>query len=235
MKTIKVIAVFAGVCLLAVMGFIYSGQYNVGADVPHWQFNAGLLEILREQSIDVHAKGLEVPVLDDPALIAEGAEHNAPMCSGCHLAPGMENTEIRTGLYPQPRNLAEARPSGEDEDADHAAARRFWIIKHGIKMSAMAAWGTTHDDQSIWALVAFLRKLPELSPGQYKEMTATSGGHAHAAHHAAPEQPAAGEADPVHEHGESMDTDDAEPDGHHHDTGEGHEHGDGDAEHPHSH
>jgi mono/diheme cytochrome c family protein len=235
MKTINVIAGFAAVCLVAAMGFIYSGQYNIGADVPHWQFNAGLLEILREQSIDVHAKGLEVPALDDQALIAEGAEHYAPMCSGCHLAPGVENTEIRTGLYPQPRNLAEARASGEDENAGRAAARRFWIIKHGIKMSAMPAWGTSHDDKSIWAIVAFLRKLPELSPAQYQALTAAGGGHHHSEHLAAPEAPDAGADDHVQEHGDSMDTHDAETDGHHHDAGAEHAQGDNEAEPPHSH
>lgn len=45
----------------------------------------------------------------------------------------------------------------------------FWIIKHGIKMSAMPAWGGSHDDATIWSMVAFLRKLPDMTPAQYKE------------------------------------------------------------------
>ena len=48
----------------------------------------------------------------------------------------------------------------------------FWVIKHGIKMSAMPAWGSSHDDPTIWSMVAFLRKLPELSPEQYKSIVA---------------------------------------------------------------
>jgi hypothetical protein len=31
----------------------------------------------------------------------------------------------------------------------------------------VAAWGRTHDDTLIWDMVAFLRKLPALSPAQY--------------------------------------------------------------------
>ena len=46
------------------------------------------------------------------------------------------------------------------------------MIKHGIKMSAMPAWGSSHDDATIWSMVAFLQKLPDLSPTQYKDIVA---------------------------------------------------------------
>jgi len=73
----------------------------------------------------------------------------------------MGDSEIRRGLYPQPPLLAQER-------IDPKAA--FWVIKHGIKMSAMPAWGTSHDDLTIWSMVAFLRKLPDLTPAQYKDL-----------------------------------------------------------------
>jgi hypothetical protein len=50
----------------------------------------------------------------------------------------------------------------------------FWAIKHGIKMSAMPAWGVSHDDATIWSMVAFLQKLPDMSPAQYKDIVARS-------------------------------------------------------------
>ena len=49
--------------------------------------------------------------------------------------------------------------------------RAFWIIKHGIKMSAMPAWGKTLDDAAIWDLVAFVRKLPEMTPETYAQLS----------------------------------------------------------------
>jgi len=36
----------------------------------------------------------------------------------------------------------------------------------------MPAWGPTHNDQRIWAMVAFLQKLPDLTPEQYQILTA---------------------------------------------------------------
>ncbi|HTM80256.1 cytochrome c, partial [Asticcacaulis sp.] len=50
---------------------------------------------------------------------------------------------------------------------DLTPAEQFWVIKHGIKLTAMPAWGLTHNDTLIWDMVAFLHKLPTLSPAQY--------------------------------------------------------------------
>ena len=152
---------------LAVAGgglFVASGIYDIGADAPHTRPVELLIAALRERSIERHAASIQTPPLDDPKLIAEGAEHYAAMCSGCHLAPGMADNELRPGLYPQPPLLY--RHSHENP------AEQFWIIKHGIKLTAMPAWGPTHDDQAIWGMVAFLQKLPSLSAEQYAQMTA---------------------------------------------------------------
>ena len=39
-------------------------------------------------------------------------------------------------------------------------------------MSAMPAWGMSHDDATIWSMVAFLQKMPDMSAEQYKEIVA---------------------------------------------------------------
>lgn len=35
----------------------------------------------------------------------------------------------------------------------------------------MPAWGATHDDDRMWAMVAFIRSLPELDESQYTILT----------------------------------------------------------------
>lgn len=157
------IVLWSLVLVLAAVAYAYSGLYDIGADAHHTRPVASLLQLLRERSIAARAADLAVPRLDDPQRILDGAGHYAAMCTGCHLAPGMPDSEIRPGLYPQPPNLSRVR-------VDPRAA--FWIVKHGIKMSAMPAWGTNHDDDDIWSMVAFVQKLPELSPEQYKEIVA---------------------------------------------------------------
>lgn len=75
----------------------------------------------------------------------------------------MEQSEIRSGLYPLPPNLSQVQVNPKVA---------FWTIKHGIKMSAMPAWGATHDDATIWSIVAFVQKLPHLGAAEYKDIVA---------------------------------------------------------------
>ncbi len=170
-------------CVVAGLTFVYTGAFDAAADQPHSTPVHWLAETARERSIAARSKGIEVPDLDNPKLVAEGASEYSEMCVGCHLAPGVADNEMRPGLYPPAPELATQQRSSGESTAD--AARQFWVVKHGIKMSAMPAWGVTHDDATIWSMVAFVRKLNTLTPAQYAEMTQNAesaheeSGHGH--------------------------------------------------------
>jgi mono/diheme cytochrome c family protein len=167
-----VLVVLAGTVVLAFVAaaaFIGSGIYNFAADSPHTAIVAKLVGWARERSVELRSDGIRAPPLNNSAMIREGAEHYDAMCTGCHLAPGMAENEMRRGLNPKPPALASLPPE--------EPAEQFWIVKHGLKMTAMPAWGLTHSDEEIWNVVAFLQKLPRLSPAQYRMLVAESGKH----------------------------------------------------------
>lgn len=155
---IVLIAVAAGAGV-----FAWSGLYDIGADAPHRDLTLRIMQSVRDRSIRARSENIKVPNLEDPQLILKGAGQYAAMCTDCHLAPGMASSEIRPGLYPQPPVLWQTPVDPRDA---------FWVIKHGIKMSAMPAWGGSHDDGTIWSMVAFLQKLPGMTPEQYKAIVA---------------------------------------------------------------
>jgi mono/diheme cytochrome c family protein len=151
---------------LAVIGaglFLESGIYNIGADDHHTKIVLALIDQLREHSIGVRARAIDLRYVEETQRIEAGAQHYAALCVGCHLAPGVTKSEIRPGLYPHPPNLAQ-------EDL-RDGRRAFWIIKHGIKMSAMPSWGKTLDDAAIWDIVSFVRKMPDMTPETYQKLT----------------------------------------------------------------
>jgi mono/diheme cytochrome c family protein len=148
--------------------FVGSGIYNIGADDHHTKIVLAVIEQLRERSIAVHARAIHPPDLEDPARIEAGAEHYAALCVGCHRAPGVTKSDIRAGLYPHPPNLA------QEDTRD--AQRAFWTVKHGIKMSAMPAWGKSLDDAVIWDLVAFVRQMPAMTPETYRQLSKDHSG-----------------------------------------------------------
>ena len=86
--------------------FVYSGLYNIGADDHHTKPVFAVLQTLRNRSIHLRSNDLSVPNLEDPQLILKGAGQYAAMCTGCHLSPGVNDSELRVGMYPQPPNLS---------------------------------------------------------------------------------------------------------------------------------
>ena len=160
---VKTVVASVVLSIVVAIGYLYSGLYDVAASEPDGALLRWALVTVRNRSIDRRASEIAVPPLDDPKLIQEGFEHYHEMCTGCHLAPGMESSEIREGLNPVPPVLAEVVPHS-------SPARLFWVIKNGVKMTGMPAWGTSHTDQMIWAMVAFLERLPTLTPAEYQAM-----------------------------------------------------------------
>jgi mono/diheme cytochrome c family protein len=146
------------IAILAV-AFLLSGIYDIGADDHQTMPVLALFKLLRERSIAVRSSSVDAPDLEDPLKIVAGADRYSSLCASCHLAPGVLDTPIHLGLDPRAPNLTQFESS--------KTQRAFWIIKHGIKMSAMPAWRDSLRDEEIWDIVAFLRKMPLLSEEAY--------------------------------------------------------------------
>ncbi|MBR0965539.1 cytochrome c [Bradyrhizobium diazoefficiens] len=157
----------AGLGLSALV--VFGGAFDVAADNPHSEPVYWFLQKTRQYSIAARATDAAPTDLGDAKRISSGAGQYAEMCSSRHLAPGMKRTEISRGRYPRAPELR--RGSGL------TPAEEFWVVKHGIKMTGMPAWGVTHDDDLIWDVVAFLRKLPELTVEQYLSLVKNVPAH----------------------------------------------------------
>jgi len=166
------IIIGTGVALLALIFLLaWMGAYNFAADIQHSRPVFSAIEFMRERSISVRAADIKVPSLNAEVALVKGAGNYEAMCAQCHLAPGKGETELSRGLYPNPPNLSKVVVQ---------PAEAFWTIKHGIKASGMPAWGKSMNDEDIWLLVAFVRKLPDLKTSQYNTLVESSSGHSHA-------------------------------------------------------
>lgn len=156
MKTIFLLIVIAGGLFL----YAYSGRYNIAATVPHTEAVERLLTQARNKSIEFHSSGISTPPLDDPSLIEKGFGLYDSNCSGCHGSPGIEPAK---GFNPPPPALAEIAGDLEPRET-------FWVAKNGIKMTGMPEFGSTHTDDEIWAIAAFVEKLPGITEESYDIM-----------------------------------------------------------------
>lgn len=141
---------------------VVTGVYNVAATVPHTAPEELILNSIMRYSVKAHA-GEEARETWNEDQVREGFRQYDEMCIICHGAPGKEQTDINKGLRPNPPNLAEREKRWN-------SAELFWIIKNGIKMTGMPAFGPTHPDEVIWNIVGFIRRLPCISAEQFATM-----------------------------------------------------------------
>jgi mono/diheme cytochrome c family protein len=168
MKFLFKVVFFLIVIAAAGGAFIYSGIYNVAATHPHLAPTKAILSLTMDRSVARHAQGINAPDIKDTAMIHLGFGHFQEMCVQCHGAPGVQPAEMAKGLNPDAPQLAD--PAGE-----WSAAELFWITKNGIKMTGMPAFAPTHSDKEIWAIVAFMKKLPSLDSASYLQLKKTWG------------------------------------------------------------
>ena len=157
------------VAIVGVFTVVMSGVINIGADQGHSPLVYNFLETARNRSIANASKDIVVPDLEKVDISSGGADYK-DMCAGCHLSPGVESTDFSESLYPKPPNFTNAQVVDRYK-TDAGAQQSFWAIKHGIMASGMPAWGASHDDDRMWAMVAFIRSLPELDESQYTMLT----------------------------------------------------------------
>lgn len=162
MKTfITVIITLASLALLTLL-FIFSGIFNPGALKPHKDLTLWAINTTKDKSIEKRAKKISVPYLDDTSMIQTGFRHYNEMCVMCHSAPGIKESEIAEGLYPHAPHIYKYAGKMNPKEI-------FWVVKNGIKMTGMPAFGPTHDDRKIWAITAFIKnKLGNMTPEEYK-------------------------------------------------------------------
>jgi mono/diheme cytochrome c family protein len=162
MKTLITIAVTLVSIAVLLLLYVFSGLFNPSALSPHNSFTKWVINTTEDNSIERRVKKIKMPDLADSSMFKEGFGHYNEMCVICHSAPGINESEISKGLYPQAPILYQYSSQMDPKET-------FWIIKNGLKMTGMPAFGPTHTDHNIWAITTFIiQKLQTLNSEQYK-------------------------------------------------------------------
>lgn len=167
------------VLLAAVVGLIvvYTGAYNVAATEEHSSFGRWAFDTTFHRSITARAADTEPPS-NLAAMVEQGATEYKEMCQHCHGGVGVERDEWARGMRPRPPLLKERAAEWEPKEV-------FWLVKHGAKMTGMPAFGSTHEDETLWGIVAMVKELPAMTPDRYAalgEHPSTDASHGHAPH-----------------------------------------------------
>lgn len=162
-RTARIVLISFGLILLGGFLLAWSGLYNVAASRGHLAITNAILTFGMRNSVKTHAAGIEVPSLHSIDLITLGAAHFQSGCAHCHGAPGVPINPIARSMLPSPPNLSTSMREWRDREL-------FWIVKNGIKYTGMPAWVADQRDDEVWAMVAFLRRLPALDAAAYRDL-----------------------------------------------------------------
>ena len=172
MKIVGAVSMTLVLGLTGVVAFTYTGLFDVAATTREPEVVQWLLVNTRKNSIRYRAEQIDVPELSDEARLATGGKAFDEMCAACHGAPGKKPLLGAKDMNPPPPDLA-------DTASQRTPKELFWAVKNGIRMTGMPAWGATHSDVQIWDLVAFMGRLPEISPDAYRNLINNAQGDKH--------------------------------------------------------
>jgi mono/diheme cytochrome c family protein len=166
----RFLAAIGALAILFAIGcaiFFFGGFYSVAGTAEDPAAVTWALTWVRTASINRHAAGEPPAGFADAAMVEAGAKAFASFgCANCHGAPGVKWLKLSEGLHPDPPDL-------KDVAGELSPAELFFVIKNGINMTGMPSFAQAGaKDDEIWAIAAFVKKLPGVSDADYKTWTA---------------------------------------------------------------
>jgi mono/diheme cytochrome c family protein len=163
MRVLAALGAIGIAAVIAALVYFFGGFYNVAALEPDNKIVAWALSHVRQASVSRHAPEKPSIDLDDPATIQAGARAFAARgCVTCHGAPGADWAKFSEGLRPDAADLNEIAKTLPPSEI-------FWAIKNGINMTGMPSFARIGvDDAEAWKIAAFVKKLPSITPENYK-------------------------------------------------------------------
>jgi mono/diheme cytochrome c family protein len=122
---------------------------------------------LRSMAVPRTMRDEKNPVAASPEVLAGAMEHFADHCANCHANDGSGKTLIGRGLYPKPPDMRQAATQQLTD------GELYYIIENGIRFTGMPAFGDESagmGDEESWALVVFIRHLPQITVEEVEAM-----------------------------------------------------------------
>ncbi len=164
------VGLLAGMVAIIVLIFLvqYSGIINMTASQKPGPIDK-MGAMMAERALVWRAPDEEMPLTADGAA---AFDHFASACVQCHGAPDAAPAKWAEFMLPKPPEL-----SAEAEE--YTDGELFYIIKHGIRMTGMPAFGDAHQDKDVWNMVALLRHINDLTAEQTARLREAVDRHDH--------------------------------------------------------
>ena len=150
-----------GICLLLLAGYLFATRGGIfmgtkGGPLPMEQ---SLMNKALDTSIGRNSED-ESPLPADETNLLAGAHVYQQNCAGCHGRLDQPASAIAKRFYP---NVPQLLPPGKGVTDDPVGATH-WVVKNGIRFSAMPSFEVKLTNDEIWQVSLFLRSADKLPP-----------------------------------------------------------------------
>jgi mono/diheme cytochrome c family protein len=145
-----VVATLAAETFLGV-AVLYLGLAPVAADQTPSALEARILGVALRKAVLQRTSGEPEPPPPSHEDLASGGEIYKEMCSRCHGEPGAVSSPLGSSFYPP-------APLLPGHGSEWSERELFWIIKHGIRNTAMPAWAALLADDDIRQVAALVKR-----------------------------------------------------------------------------
>jgi mono/diheme cytochrome c family protein len=152
MKRARTVA-FVIVAIIILVGVLGAFQFNPSAVAEPGRTETYLATEAKHFLVRRASRAAIPPPGDFQVSIAGADILYGLECGLCHRLNGPKEMNIGWWMYPRATDLT------SPEVQRYSDRELFWIVKNGIRLSGMPAFGKVETDAHIWKLVHYLRTL----------------------------------------------------------------------------
>jgi mono/diheme cytochrome c family protein len=145
-----------------VLVYFALGMADTRGDVDPSKWESSIMKSAVRAAVKRNAANLSAPSAATEDSIIAGGKLYVLGCMGCHGEPGKPYAEDHANYPPVPQLPHVGTQYSEPEI--------YWIVKHGIRMTGMSAYGPFYKEDQLWSLAAFIHRINNLSPAEIESI-----------------------------------------------------------------
>ena len=154
MKRHRMLIVFIALVVAAVIGIVGFTQIRLDALQEPGHLETVVATQAKHLLVRWNSReGIPPAPANLQASIEEGGKLYGTDCAMCHGSDGHTLTDNGRWMYPRASDLTSSAVQ------HYSDPELFWIVKNGIRLSGMPAFGRVESDEHIWNLVHYVKTL----------------------------------------------------------------------------
>lgn len=162
--------ILATLAILTVGGWFYVklGYVDLRANPEPSRLESELAFTALDASAARNAPRRQNPIPPTESNLLDGARLYRDKCADCHGRPDNPASDYGGSFNPRAPQFMKEEPRKPENQT-------FFIVKYGVRWSAMPAWGNIMADSEVWQVVTFLNRVGNLPPSVLQELHRPAG------------------------------------------------------------